>query len=425
MSERLRFGSVAAAVLAVGFLVYLSPGEARGPQARQPPGRSEVVFIGANHNLSFLHPGFSPAHLRALLSKIGPVAVCVEVPLDWPQSLGIPTFPQEQYAAMTWAKQVGVPMYGVNWTTPSVKALPPIERMTELEPAEAGDRFERFRSSHRATILWAADRAFGEVAEDLESFQRTQLGTPLDKYPDEGIAAERDDRIAQNIQAVAAKHPGRPIAVVFGGGHYLPLKKRLEARGIRIVSALKYFPLESERIQASWQSDDAVVLLGTNLDDWRTIASPQSRNHQRTKELLDRLARERPNAIVTRYYRARWRMLLGDLEAARPELKRIADEGTATVSPYLADARWSWPPLRAYEQRARFYLAVSHDLAGDRQEAVSHYRTLLTMPEDQLVVPALIGGRRVDLRPYVESLLRTPFRGGIFEAYRAFLAMGR
>lgn len=118
-------------------------------------------------------------------------------------------------------------------------------------------------------------------------------------------------------------------------------------------------------------------------------------------------------------------MLLGDVEAARLELQRIADEGTASAVPYLADARWSWPPLRAYEQRARFYLAVSHDLAGDRQEAMSHYRTLLKMPDDQLVVPALWLGRRVDLRPYIESLLRTPFRGGILEAYRAFLAMGR
>jgi len=85
-----------------------------------------------------------------------------------------------------------------------------------------------------------------------------------------------------------------------------------------MVPASQYFPVEPERIQRGWQPDDAVVLLGTNLDDWRTIAAPQSRNHQRTKELLDRLTREQPNAIVTRYYKARWRMLLGDVEGARP-----------------------------------------------------------------------------------------------------------
>lgn len=118
-------------------------------------------------------------------------------------------------------------------------------------------------------------------------------------------------------------------------------------------------------------------------------------------------------------------MLLGDVEGATVELQRIADSRTTTVLAYLLDARWSWPPLRAYEQRARFFLAIAHDMAGARQEPLSHYRLLLNLPEDQLVVPAMIGGRRLDLRPYVESFVREPFRGGDVEAYRAFLAMGR
>ncbi len=47
----------------------------------------------------------------------------------------------------------------------------------------------------------------------------------------------------------------------------------------------------------------------------------------------------------------------------------------------------SWPPPRTFEQKARFYLAVGHDLAGDHEAAATEYRTLTALSEDQLVVP--------------------------------------
>jgi len=396
-------------------------------QQRRPVPPSEVIFIGASHNFTFLHPAFSPAHLRALLSKIAPAALCLEVPPEWPRTHGVPTFPQEQYAAMTWAQREGIPVYGVDWETPEVQALPPVVRMDAIEPLDRGDRFERFREEYVGTVRWTAAQAFGEASNDIESFQRTQHPIVVDRWPEEESGARvREDRIAENIRAVLARHPGERIAVVFGTVHYLPLKRRLESTdAIRVLPPSRYFPLEPDRIEAGWHPDDAILLLGTNLDDWRSIGFPQSRNHQRTKELLDRLRRERLNSVVTRYYEARWLMLFGDLEESRPALQGIAGGGGASSLPYQADVRWSWPPLRTFEQKARFYLAVANDLAGDHDAAATEYRALLNLPEDQLVVPAIWPAVRVDLRPYFENLIRTPYRGGVFEAYRASLAMGR
>ncbi|MGQ0641876.1 MAG: hypothetical protein ACT4P6_14090 [Gemmatimonadaceae bacterium] len=89
------------------------------------------------------------------------------------------------------------------------------------------------------------------------------------------------------------------VAILSPTGWYLPLKRRLESTGeLQLLPALAFLPLEEHRIAAEWYPDDAVLLLGTNLDDWRTIALPQSRNHQRTKELLDRALR--PRAITMR-----------------------------------------------------------------------------------------------------------------------------
>lgn len=413
--------------LVFGVLLLLgSPPAWTASQSPPSPDVANVIFIGANHNLTFLHPGFSPAHLRALLSKIAPAALCLEILPGREREGHIPTYPQEQYAALTWARREGVPVYGVDWTPPETRALPPVVRMDDEALMDRGDRFERFHASYAATVRWTADRAFAEVSDDLESWQHRHLATPEYAWPDEGSAALRDDRIAENIRAAVRRHPGRRIAVVFGTGHYLPLKRRLEADGgIGLLPALEFLPLEPDRIEAGWHPDDAVLLLGTNLDDWRSLAAPHSRNHQRTKDLLDRLRSERPGSVVTRYFEARWRMLFGDLEAGREALERIVDEGGATVRPYQVDARWSWPLLSAFEHKARFYVAIAHDLEGNHDAAARQYRALLDLPEDQLIARAFIRGRRLDLRPYLESLIREPYRGGLFEAYRAYLALGR
>jgi hypothetical protein len=344
--------------------------------------------------------------------------VCVEILAGRGREAGIPTYPQEQYAAISWADRNGVPVHAVDWNVQR-RSLPPVVRMSDTVPLdEDSDRFRRFRSAYLATVRWTAARAFGETQDDIESLWRSFA-------EDSTTWAERDDSIAANISKVVAQHPGRRVAVVFGGGHYPPIKPRLEAMGIRVSLPLQYFPLSADDIQAAWHPDDAIVLVGTNLDDWRAIGLPQSRNHQRTKELLDRLRRERAGSVITRYYEARWAMLFGDLDSSRVALTSITRRGGATGLPYQANERWSWPPFRTFEAKARFYLAVAHDLAGDHEAASREYATLLRLPEDELVVPVFIAARRLDLRPYLESLVRTPYRGGMFEAFRASLALGR
>lgn len=400
-------------------------------QERRPVPQREVVFIGFNHTAPFLQPGFSPAHIRALLSKIGPVALCIETSPGWARSAGIPTFPQEKYASITWAEREGIPFHAVDdRPAPWLMALAPIQRMEDTVTVQAlGKRFEEFRGWYGGMVKYTAALAFAETAEDIESWQRNHYH-PLvvEQWPQEdSAAAVRDDRIAENIRGVLAKYPGKRVAVLYGSGHYLPLKRRLESRGdVRLIPPLRYFPLEPERVRAGWHPDDALVLLGANLDDFRTIAFPQNRNHQRTKELLDRLRRERPGSAISRYYEARWRMLFRDYVAAIPLLREVAEGQGATVLPYIADWRWHWPPLATFEQRAQFFLAASYDMTGDRAAAEREYQALLNRAGDQLVVRWSLPDlpvRHIDLRPYIASFLRTPYQGGILEAYRAALAM--
>lgn len=382
----------------------------------------DVVFVGFNHNLAFLHPGFSPAHIRALLSRIRPVAVCLELLPDWETLGDIPTFPQEQYAAITWAREARVPIFGVDFAAPG---SPDTARMTELSASALRRRFEEFQVSYRDLVSWTASRAFGESADDIVAYHREQVPEEVRTWPQESQQLiVRDDSIAENIRRVTRRYPRGPVAVLLGGYHYYPQKRRLERDGeMRVRSALAFLPLSVSEVEAGWHPDDAVLLLATNLDDWRILAAPHSRNHQRTKDLLDRLRGERPGHVVTRYYEARWQLLFGRLDRAIPILEGIVTDSGDTRLPYRPDPRWSWPVFRTYEQKARFILALALEVAGDHAAATRHYRELLALPADQLVVRSLWRHRFLDLRPYLMSLIETPFQGGIEEAFRASRAM--
>jgi tetratricopeptide (TPR) repeat protein len=388
--------------------------------------QTEVVFVGFNHAYAFLQPETSPAHIRALLDRVNPAALCVENDADWPKSEGIPTYPHEQYAAITWAQSRRRPLYHVNWDDAEfAQARRGVRRMVEghsLDTTSAG--FQTFRRGYLARAQFSASLAFaeGEGAIGFERFQRDM--NALSVEPDTGIAAVRDDNIASRILQAIRAHEGQRIAVVFGAGHYQALKKRLErVPGVRVVMPTANFPLPPEDVSRGWLPDDAVVLLGASLDDWRIIAQPHLRDHRRTLDLLLRLERERPDTPESRYFRARWVMLTGDLDSARVLLEKVSRSPQSGPIPYRADARWSWPPFRSYQEKAQFNLAVVQDLLGKREAAVAAYRALLDGANNSGPLP-LGKWQRVDLRPYLESLLQKPYVGGLTEAYRAELAMG-
>lgn len=389
------------------------------------PKETEVVFVGFNHAYAFLQPETSPAHIRALLDRVNPAALCVENDEDWPESEGIPTYPHEQYAAITWAESRRRPLYHVNWDDAEfARSRRGVRRMVEghsLDTIAAG--FQTFRRGYLARAQFSASLAFGEGegALGFEQFQR-DLGVRAVE-PDTGVAAVRDDSIASRIMKAVRAHQGQRIAVVFGAGHYQPLKMRLEnVPGVRVVMPTAYFPLSQQSISRGWLPDDAIVLLGSGLDDWRIVAQPHLRDHRRTLDLVQRLERERPDSPEALYFRARWVMLMGNLDSARVLLETVSRLPQRDAIPYRADARWSWPPFRSFPEKAQFNLAVVHDLLGNRGAAVAGYRTLLEGTADSLL--PLGKWQRLDARPYLESLIRKPYVGGLIEAYRAELAMG-
>jgi len=144
---------------------------------------------------------------------------------------------------------------------------------------------------------------------DIESIHNSEALAEAESVSIYGLPTEekaewdiRNDHIADNILHVASKHPGKRIAVVYGRTHYVPLAHRLQEHTYtEVIPTTDFLPLSEQEVEAAWHNDDAILLLGTNLDSWKIPGAPQSRNHQRSKYLLDRLSSAHPRSAATQY----------------------------------------------------------------------------------------------------------------------------
>lgn len=170
--------------------------------------------------------------------------------------------------------------------------------------------------------------------------------------------------------------------------------------------------------RSSWHPDDAIVLLGVNLDSTVARAAPHARDHHRTKIELERLTATEPETAAALYYLARWRMLFGDFNGAEPLLQRVRQIPDEEPVGFPAHSQWRWPPFSDFAAMATFALGNLNDLRGDHEAAIVLYRELLEAltPEAARVYQGV--GIYVDLGVYLESLIAEPYTGGPREVLR-------
>ena len=124
-------------------------------QAASERKKTEIVLIASHHVALFLHPRYTLAHVRALLTKIKPDAICIEALSDWEwSSQPIPTFPQEHYATLTWAKGGKVPVYGVDWEIPGEWDKFLASQQQSQSSTTVEKRWARFQTAYRPQVTW-------------------------------------------------------------------------------------------------------------------------------------------------------------------------------------------------------------------------------------------------------------------------------
>ena len=374
-------------------------------------------MLGGNH-LAFLYdPDYSPAHLRALLTKLKPDVIAIENLPEW-QAAGkrLWTFLPECCVAYSYASAKGIPVVGVDSDSLYGHDETCVGLRNSLETTDVPTRRLQMDEIARSIGDWQAGLLFREAPGGIDAAYKQ-----LEEESSDPDQVRRDDRIAENIIKAARQFPRKRVAVILGSYHLAPQAQRLgQQSGVRVLDVKRFLPLRKEEIEAAWQKTDYYLVLGASLDSYLVPAIQHMRNHQRSRELLDRLKFLHPASALPRYYEARWHLIFGRNGKAKALLQSIIAGQSTEQLPCHPCSEWSWPPWSDLHDKASFALATILDGEQNRDGAVAIYRRLLaTLPSNQLRPRFRGPGLYYHLRGYLESLIRERYRGGIQEAFRA------
>lgn len=391
------------------------------PGQEHAPDRTEVVLIGTIHHFQLLHPDNTPAHLRALLDRVRPDVIAVENLPDW-QRAGRHLWIQlpEYYVAEEYGRDHQIPVHGIAW-------VPPLD-CPRAQPAPPTDgRAQRFAQAARTLRnlgAWEALMAFGEeswgfaAAQDRIDLERMEPSSR--ELLADSASIRMQDRVAGEILSLAPQYQGRRIAVLIGSSALYPQSVRLRNDPRVYLTDVRGFLPTASEVDSALRVADAVLLLGASLDGWSIPNMPHARDHHRTHALLSWLnARDTEGTLAT-YYRARWDMLFGRYEDAARLLDHLGTAPRRINLPWLPNSEWSWPPWSDIGLKALFTRATLHDLMGEHVDARRLYNELLARVPSEQLRPRFRGPNSYyDLGAYLEDLIREPYRGGSWEAFRA------
>lgn len=186
--------------------------------------------------------------------------------------------------------------------------------------------------------------------------------------------------IAENIRTTARKHPGGRLLVVFGGLHKPLLDAALaQASEVRLRQPAEWFPVDVKTVAQYDTADDLKLLFLLKTEDVVALSYPSTIHRTWMRTQVAALEAQAQADLEARYYLARWLTLEGQWEPAARLLREVADGAKQAVlrqEPEFADTTWFWPPDLNLRRRALFALALVHDLAGRRDEAVAIYTNL-------------------------------------------------
>ena len=368
--------------------------------AQQP--RSEVIVIGTVHapHTFFMEPGYTPAHVRAVLDKFSPTLVGVEInPLWFAHGLFTDVTYELQDTAVPWAVEHGLPVYGIDWQ--NIEALGAaykrgLEIARAWHPDSAATLAKRHETARRLAAMiearletvegdpdnlhsnddfnWYQSVAFAETTREWwESEGRSDPSGAEPGHRTFLILEPRDSHIVEQILVLMRRYPGCRLAVVIGGGHKPNLDRKLALYSdIRVVQLDALGPITPTEVEAAWRPLDALAALRESLDGVGYYFNPEGVNRDRVNRLIRRLREAGIDTNELSYFEARYHVLEEHYDEAERLLEGLASgEGGTFSSRLTVDWGLSIP------QMARLALGQLYDLRGDRVQAVEVYQALL------------------------------------------------
>ena len=232
---------IATALLTLGIAV--SAWSEENGQAKQ----TEVVVIATHHFVTDMTNGYTPGHLRALLTKVSPDLLLVEAPSNVAQSWEHAPIEVTE-VLKPWAERKKVVIVPCGWHDPMYQEQ--VARLLESYNTsdkakkyhEIEQRFQQQVAAQPPTCCYMNGDLYQQVWRLYQSDLAKLAGqpTPWQTW---------NTKILENVVKTCKDHPGKRVAVVFGGAHVYFIQDGLaNEKSIKLICADKFLPLTEQEV---------------------------------------------------------------------------------------------------------------------------------------------------------------------------------
>ncbi|MHC4895936.1 MAG: hypothetical protein ACYTGW_02400 [Planctomycetota bacterium] len=386
--------------LAYPLFPALLPAPLPSQEVQEKP-RFEVCVLGALHApWQFRTARFTPGHIRAALRKINADVVGVESNPKWfaAGKFHVVTY-EAQGIAVPFARQHGLPVYGIDWMDHDAWATLSAERRPQLvsmltTAAGYGSLTKAMFGQQKPEQLKQLtdyffqkdfDFAYMNMIGSDEYAKKSLRGDPESKE----FGGRRNRNIAARCEEVMKKHPGKRLVVVIGAGHKAVLDVlfgRME--GVRVLRLDHEIPAPTEKeVEAAWTDDDLAVALGHNLDGERSCFHRELMDVPYVRRLLARFMKAKGREAHAHYFAVRLALITNDLDAAEQSLSAIdkleKEEEEATNAKLYPFPMEHWRMVYTFPQAlciARAELALARGQRGKAEKLLAGLAKAVRVP---------------------------------------------
>lgn len=343
-----------------------SPASGGAAQGEADAATNEVVVLATQHFISDMPDGYTPGHLRALLTKIKPDVIAVEAPTNAPDPWSLAPYDCWKITK-PWADEQQIPIVPVGWLEPAYQSELMGMFQAYQQQGKTGDYQQVEQTFQLASAQQPATCAFmnSPAYQDLWRSYHQKLH---DLYGRETPWEAWNTKIVANIEKACRERPGKRLAVVFGGAHGYYLADRLrESDDIKVIEAESFFPLSDADVAAQTTMSDYLQLL-------RPLNFPAVAPQQlpRLAAALDKI-KDVPEYDGD-YHLFHGKLLLheGKFAEAEDEFRSLADGGDGVLA-FDGQSR-----LR---EAGQVYAAIAKSRQGKVAEARVDFDAILSLPE--------------------------------------------
>ena len=238
-------------------LVLLVTGLLQAQGAPEKP--TEVVFLGTQHFITDMPPGYGPGHLRTLLGRVRPDVLAVEAPAGAPNPWDFAPY-ELQRVTRPWAEERKIPLVPVGWNDlfyeTKIRAM-----IASLQKAGRGEEYQRLEERFQK------DFSANTSCEDMNGEKGLDLWRQYHRALHELVGKETaweswNAKILENLRGLLRQQRGKRVAIVFGAAHgYLLVDALAKEEGVKVLPCASFFPLPAEEVDRNTTARDHLQAL--------------------------------------------------------------------------------------------------------------------------------------------------------------------